>query len=72
MAIAILAQGKSLELEREREHPAGSHSLHSNCMQQEEKEEQDPLFYDLSLSRLLSWNRWWHLTARVVCLVAGE
>ena len=38
-------------------------------MQQEEEEEQEPLFYDLPLSRVLSWNRWWHLTARTVRLV---
>ena len=38
---------------------------------QEEKqeEEQDPLFYDLPLPRLLAWNRWWHLTAKTVLLV---
>ena len=34
-----------------------------------EDEEQEPLFYDLPLSRLLSWNRWWHLTAQAIRLV---
>ena len=39
-------------------------------MQEEhQKEEQDPLFYNLPLSRLLSWNRWWHLTAKAIILV---
>ena len=35
----------------------------------EEEGEQDPLFHELPLSRLLSWNRWWHLTAKVIRLV---
>ena len=39
-------------------------------MQQEkQEEEQDPLFYDLPLPRLLAWNRWCHLTAKTVLLV---
>ena len=35
----------------------------------QQKEEQDPLFYDLPLPRLLNWNRWWHLIAKTVQLV---
>ena len=70
MAIAILAQAKSLEQASERGHSASSSVRNSNCMQQkEEEEEQDPLFYDLPLSRLLNWNRWWHLIAKTVRLV---
>ena len=38
-------------------------------MQEEQQEEQDPLFYDLPLPRLLAWTRWWHLTAKTVLLV---
>ena len=65
MAIAILAQGlcKSLEQAIER-----GNTWNSICMQQKE-EEQDLLFYDLPLSRLLNWNRWWHLSAKTVQLV---
>ena len=36
---------------------------------QQKGEEQDPLFYDLPLSRLLNWNRWWHLVAKTIQLV---
>ena len=68
MAIAILAQGKSLEQAIERGHSAPSSTWNSICMQQKE-EEQDPLFYDLPLSRLLNWNRWWHLIEETVRLV---
>ena len=70
MAIAILAQGltKSLEQARERGRSAPSSTWNSSCMQQKE-EEQDPVFYDLPLSRLLNWNRWWHLIAKTVQLV---
>ena len=69
MAIAILAQGNSLELER-----ASSYRCmhHSSCMQEEqEEEEQDPLFYDLPLPRLFTWTRWWHLTAKTIVLVVN-
>ena len=36
---------------------------------QQTEEEQDLLFYDLPLPRLLNWNRWWHLIAKTVQLV---
>ena len=36
---------------------------------QQKKEESDPLFYHLPLSRVLNWNRWWHLIAKTVQLV---
>ena len=36
---------------------------------QQKSEEPDPLFYHLPLSRVLNWNRWWHLIAKVVQLV---
>ena len=36
---------------------------------QQKKEEREPLFYHLPLSRVLAWNRWWHLVARTVQLV---
>ena len=68
MAIAIWAQGKSLEQAIERGHSAPSSTWNSICMQQK-KEEQDPLFYDLQLSRLLNWNRCWHLIAKTARLV---
>ena len=39
-------------------------------MQEEQEEgEQDPFFYDLPLPRLLTWTRWWHLTAKTIVLV---
>ena len=66
MAIAILAQGNSLELER-----ASSYRCmhHSSMQEEQEEEEQDHLFYDLPLPRLLTWTRWWHLTAKTIVLV---
>ena len=38
---------------------------------QDKQQEREPelRFYNLPLSRLLAWNRWWHLTARVIVLV---
>ena len=36
---------------------------------QQKSEEPDPLFYHLPLSRVLYWNRWWHLIAKTVQLV---
>ena len=36
---------------------------------QQKGEEPDPLFYHLPLSRVLNWNRWWHLIAKTVQLV---
>ena len=38
-------------------------------MQEEQEEEQDPLFYNLPLPTLLAWTRWWHLTAKTIVLV---
>ena len=34
-----------------------------------EKEEVDPLFYHLPLSRVLNWNRWWYILAKTVQIV---
>ena len=39
---------------------------------QQKQEEQEPLFYHLPLSRILNWNRWWHLIAKTVKLVLRE
>ena len=64
MAIAILAQGNSLELER----AASDYYLcqtDSSYMQTEE----DPLLPDLPLHTLITWTRWWHLTAKALVLV---
>ena len=36
---------------------------------QQKGEEQDPLFYDLPLPRLLNWYRWWHIVAKTIQLV---
>ena len=36
---------------------------------QQKGEEPDPLFYNLPLSRLLNWNRWWHIVAKTIQLV---
>ena len=31
--------------------------------------EEDPLFQDLPLHTLITWTRWWHLTAKALVLV---
>ena len=31
--------------------------------------EEDPLFQELSLRTLITWTRWWHLTAKALVLV---
>ena len=62
-----LAQGNSLELER----AASDYYLcqtDSSYMQTEE----DPLLPDLPLHTLISWTRWWHLTAKAFVLVFQE
>ena len=42
------------------------------CMQEGDKEEEElPLYYQVPLQRLLSWNRWWHIVARLI-LVAYQ
>ena len=71
IANAILAQvqGNCFE-HRESEHPAMLHlaeQLHARS-----EGEQELLFHNLPLSRLLSWNRWWHLTAKVIVLVCKK
>ena len=38
-------------------------------MQTERDSEEDPLFHKLSLSTLIAWTRWWHLTAKALTLV---
>ena len=48
--------------------PSTEQLQYSSCMQQKE-EEPEPLFYHLPLSRVLNWNRWWHLIAKTVQLV---
>ena len=65
MAIAILAQGNSLELER-------AAPVTIACDRQSVvtcKTEEDPLFQDLPLHTLITWTRWWHLTAKALVLV---
>ena len=64
MAIAILAQGKSLDT-RERERAALRLLLIHSYMQEEE----DPLFHELSLHTLIAWTRWWHLSSKALVLV---
>ena len=52
----------------QRELPADTAISHS-CMQEGDiEEEEEPLYYQLPLSRILSWNRWWHITARVILI----
>ena len=52
----------------QRELPADTAISHS-CMQEGGTEsEEEPLYYQLPLSRILSWNRWWHITARVILI----
>ena len=39
-------------------------------MQEEHAEvEQEPLYNRIPLSRILAWNRWWHITARLIVIV---
>ena len=38
------------------------------CMQEGDREEELPLYYQVPLRRLLSWNRWWHIVARVILI----
>ena len=70
VANAILAQVQSISSGREqREHPAGSAVSHS-CMQEGYTEvEEEPLYYRIPLSRILAWNRWRHITARLIVIV---
>ena len=37
-------------------------------MQEGDTEEEAPLYYQVPLSRILSWNRWWHITARALLI----
>ena len=37
-------------------------------MQEGDMEEELPLYYQVPLSRILSWNRWWHIVARALLL----
>ena len=39
---------------------------------QQKGEEPDPLFYNRPLSRLLNWNRWWHIVAKTIQLSVEE
>ena len=41
----------------------------SSCMQTEIDSEEDPLFHELPLNTLITWTRWWHLTAKTLTLV---
>ena len=52
----------------QREHPAYiAGSL--RCMQEGDQEEEPlPLFYQIPLPRLISWSRWWHITARALLI----
>ena len=72
MAVAILAQVwskvHSLTKRQSEKTPSTEQLQCSSCMQQK-KEEPDPLFYHIPLSRLLNWNRWWHLIAKTVKFV---
>ena len=53
----------------QREHPADTSVVHK-CMQEGDQEEEEPLplLYQVPLPRLLSWNRWWHITSRVLLI----
>ena len=51
----------------QRELPADIAVIHI-CTQEGDKEEELPLYYQVPLSRILSWNRWWHITARALLL----
>ena len=65
VANAILAQVQGTCLGESRELPADTAVSHK-CVQEEE--EQLPLFYQVPLPRLLSWSRWWHITARALLI----
>ena len=64
-------KAKALNKHQSGKTPSTEQLQYSSCMQQK-KEELDPLFYHLPLSRLLNWNRWWHLIAKTVKLVLGK
>ena len=61
--------GSSPRLGRtQRELPAYVADIH-RCMQEGDQEEEPlPLFYQVPLPRLVAWNRWWHITARVLLI----
>ena len=52
--------------------PERAPSRHSSsyiCMQEGgTTEEEDPLYYQVPLSRIISWNRWWYITARALLI----
>ena len=70
MAIAILAQGNSLELEW----AASNYSEYStdSCMHTEEVPEEVILLHELPLKVWITWTRWWHLTAKAIPLVVKK
>ena len=41
----------------------------NSCMQTEIDSEEDPLFHELPLNILITWTRWWRLTAKALTLV---
>ena len=41
-------------------------------MQEGDKEEELPLYYQVPLPRLLSWNRWWHIVRQSASTCISE
>ena len=63
MAIAILAQGKSLDARKTSLETIAY--VASSYMQEEE----DPLLHETPLNTLITWTRWWHLSSKALVLV---
>ena len=70
MANAIVAQVQSTCLDDSRVSTPAPSAISYPCMQDIE-EEHLPLFYQIPSHRIVSWLRWWHLTARSL-LVAHQ
>ena len=61
-------KSKALAWTIQRELPADIAVSHS-CMQEGDTEEEEaPLYYQVPLSRILSWNRWWQIAARALLI----
>ena len=63
MANAILAQVQSTCLDESRVSTPAPIAISNQCMQDIE-EERLPLFYQIPSHRIVTWLRWWHLSAR--------
>ena len=63
---AILAQVQGTCLGLSRVSIQQIEHISSSCMHAADPEEPFPLLYQVPLQRVLNWNRWWHIVARVL------